>query len=169
MHGMHLNNSIRATALFLLIASWVTGSVWAQKSTRFDDWISVCVERDGAERCEIRQVLSVDGKDGKTPIMVATVTKTSGGNLALQLILPLGIDVRPGVVMAIDEKTERPAPVLTCLKSGCVSVVELDDAFGSELRAGRKMKVGFRPFNTDQTMVVELSLAGYGNASQTIK
>jgi hypothetical protein len=31
------------------------------------------------------------------------------------------------------------------------------------------MKVGFRPFSTDQTMVVELSLAGYANASQTIK
>ena len=43
MHGIHLKNSIRATALFLLISLWVTGSVWAQKSTRFDDWISVCV------------------------------------------------------------------------------------------------------------------------------
>jgi invasion protein IalB len=169
MHGLHMKKPLWAAALSLLAALSATGSVWAQKSTPFDDWISVCAERDGAERCEIRQVLSVDGKDGKTPILVATVTKMSGGKLALQLVLPLGIDVRPGVVMAVDEKTERPAPVLTCLQSGCVSALELDDAFGSELRAGKKMKVGFRPFNTDQTMVVELSLAGYGKASQTIK
>lgn len=169
MHGLHLNKPVGAAASVLLAALWATGPVWAQKSTRFDDWISVCTERDGVERCEIRQVLSVDGKDGKTPVMVATVAKMSAGKLALQLVLPLGIDVRPGVVMAIDEKTERPVPVLTCVQSGCVSIVELDDALGSDLRAGRKMKVGFRPFSTDQTMVVELSLAGYANASQTIK
>ena len=169
MHRLYLSMQVRATAFSLIAALGAIGPVWAQNSTRFDDWISVCAERDGAERCEIRQVLSVDGKDGKTPIMVASVAKMSAGKLALQLVLPLGIDVRPGVVMAIDEKAERPAPVLTCVQSGCISMVELDDAFGSELRAGRKMKVGFRPFNTDQTMVVELSLAGYSKASQTIK
>lgn len=170
MHRVMMNRICRIGSLSLvwLCACLGASSVLAQTSTEYRDWISVCAERAGAERCEIRQVLSIETEDGQAPLVVATVARLDD-QLVLQLVLPLGLDLRPGVVMAVDDQPDRPAPVLTCLQNGCLSALALDAGFMAEMRAGRSLRLGFRPFNTDQTIVVELSLAGFTRASQTIK
>ncbi|WP_052063576.1 invasion associated locus B family protein [Nitrincola sp. A-D6] len=144
--------------------------IFAQEpqTTEYQDWVGICADVQGQERCEIQQVLNMENEQGNTRLLRATVSKLDN-QLIMQLLLPLGLDVRPGVVMQVDEGVEFGAPFLTCVQEGCLVAVPLDDNRLTAFRSGSVVKVGFRPFNTDQTLVVELSLMGFTRASQTVK
>lgn len=154
-------------ALLLFVVAAGVSELRAQETTQFQDWVGVCNDLEEGRRCEIRQVLNIETAEGAGTILTASIAR-SEGRLLMQLLLPLGVDVRPGVVMAVDEGEERRAPFLTCIQSGCLSIFEVTDEWSAELRRGQVAKVGFRPFNTDQTLVLELSLLGITRALQSI-
>lgn len=138
------------------------------RTTTFQDWVSVCRTVQGVERCHISQNLYLENEQGSNRLLQATVGKLDGGNV-LQLILPLGVDLRPGIVFKIDEEEEFAAPYITCMQEGCVVAIGLDQTLWRTLRGGAVAKIGFRPFNTEQTVVLEMSLLGFTRASNTIK
>ena len=160
-------NMLRTSLLLTLFLSSVAFAQTPQ-TTEYQDWVGICAEVQGQERCEIQQVLNMENEQGNTRLLRATVSKMDS-QLIMQLLLPLGLDVRPGVVMQIDEGEEFGVPFLTCVQEGCLVAVPLDERRLAAMRAGSAVKVGFRPFNTDQTLVLEISLMGFTRASQTVK
>ncbi|QEW06787.1 invasion associated locus B family protein [Nitrincola iocasae] len=160
-------NILRSSLLLTLFLSSVTFAQTPQ-TTAYQDWVGICAEVQGQERCEIQQVLNMENEQGNTRLLRATVSKLDN-QLIMQLLMPLGLDVRPGVVMQVDEGEEFSAPFLTCVQEGCLVAIPLDESRLTALRSGSVAKVGFRPFNTDQTLVLELSLMGFTRASQTVK
>lgn len=162
----------KPTALYpALIALFVMASTaFAQtpEITQYQDWVGICTEVQGQQRCEIQQTLDMENEQGSMRLLSATVNKLED-QLIMQLLLPLGLDLRPGIAMQIDEAEEFTAPYLTCVQEGCLVAVLLDDARVSAMRAGQVARVGFRPFDTDQTLVVEMSLMGFTRASQSLK
>jgi invasion protein IalB len=160
-------NILRSSLLLTLFLSSVALAQTPQ-TTEYQDWVGICAEVQGQERCEIQQVLNMENEQGNTRLLRATVSKMDN-QLIMQLLLPLGLDVRPGVVMQIDEGAEFGAPFLTCVQEGCLVALPLDEGRLTAMRAGSSVKVGFRPFNTDQTLVLEISLMGFTRASQTVK
>lgn len=160
-------NRLRSSLLLTMLLS---SAAFAQtpQTTEYQDWIGICAEVQGQERCEIQQVLNMENEQGNTQLLRATISKMDN-QFIMQLLLPLGLDVRPGVVMQIDEGEEFGMPFLTCVQEGCLVAVPLDESRLAAMRAGTAVKVGFRPFNTDQTLVLEISLMGFTRASQTVK
>lgn len=154
----------------LVSGMWMFHSVMAQEPviTEYQDWIGVCAEVAGQERCEIQQTLNVENEQGLSRLMRATVSLMDGQRV-MQFLLPLGLDLRPGIVMQIDEGEEFKSGFLTCVQEGCLVAFPLDDSRLQQMRAGKALKLGFRPFNTDQTLVIEASLMGFTRASNSIK
>lgn len=154
----------------LIAPFFMVSAAFAQtpETTEYQDWMGICADVQGQQRCEIQQTLNMENEQGNTRLLRATVSKLEN-QLILQLLLPLGLDLRPGIVMQVDEGAEFTAPFLTCIQEGCLVAVPLDDTRLSAMRAGQVAKVGFRPFNTDQTLVVEMSLMGFTRASQSVK
>lgn len=128
------------------------------------DWRVDCEN----ERCQASQQLFVGEGEERSRVLSANVLQVQQ-ELLLQMVLPLGVDLRPGVVVRIDQAEEQSFNFVTCLADGCVVLLPLQDKLLSALRAGSKLKVGFRPFSSDQTLVVELSLSGFTKASKSVR
>lgn len=147
-----------------------TSLVFAQEPrvTEHQDWVSVCADVQGQERCEMQQTLDMENEQGNTRLLRASVNKIDN-ELVMQLLLPLGLDLRAGIVMQIDEGEEFGSGFLTCVQEGCLVAFPLDEGRLAAMRVGTTTKIGFRPFNTNETLVIEMSLMGFTSASQTIK
>lgn len=162
-----LKSFLKGAALTGLIASSVA---FAQEPrvTEFQDWVGVCADIQGQERCEIQQTLNMENEQGNARLLRTSVNFIDN-QLVMQLLLPLGLDLRAGIVMQIDEGEEFGSGFLTCVQEGCLVAFPLDNDRLAALRAGNQMKVGFRPFNTNETLVLEISLMGFTRASQSVK
>ncbi len=162
-----LKGLITGAALTGLIASSVA---FAQEPrvTQYQDWVGVCADVEGQEVCEMQQTLTIENETGNVPLFRASVHNVEN-SLVMQLLFPLGLDLRAGMVLQIDEGEEFTSGFLTCVQEGCLAVFPLDSELLAAMRAGNSAKIGFRPFNTNETLVLELSLSGFTAASQTVQ
>ncbi|MBV1786440.1 invasion associated locus B family protein [Marinobacterium sp. D7] len=150
------------TAVVFVVAGFVAQpSAWAET---FGDWRVDCKEG----LCQAVQQLFVGEGDKRSRVLAASVIKVKE-QLVLQLVLPLGVDLRPGIVTRIDEAAEQHFAFTTCVTDGCVALIPLNDSLLSAMRSGKHMKAGFRPFRSEQTLVVELSLSGFTKASSQVR
>lgn len=145
------------------LLSIVFASFSVQADT-FGDWRIQCEE----QRCQAQQQLFVGEGEQRSRVLSASVMKLQD-QLVMQLVFPLGVDLRPGIATRIDEAQEQQFAFSTCVKDGCVVLLPLNEGFLSGLKAGNTLKAGFRPFGSDQTLVVELSLKGFTKASSNVR
>ena len=156
--------------LLLLALSLISIPALAEpevSETRHQDWNRVCVQEDDVRRCEAVQILSVTQNEQTQPILQATVTRSEGQRF-IEFALPLGMDLRAGMVIQIDQGDEIRFGYTTCVPKGCAGVLPLDDARYAELRAGSSARLGFLPFGAGQVQILELSLQGFTAASRDI-
>lgn len=135
--------------------------------TRYKDWTQVCLSEAEVSRCEAIQVLNVTQDEQTRPLLRATLSRVPDGRF-LEIALPLGMDLRAGLVIQIDEGDEQRFAYSTCVAQGCAAVLAVDEALLSALRAGNRARLGFRLFGTVETQVVELSLSGFTAASEGV-
>ncbi|MET4000745.1 invasion associated locus B family protein [Marinobacterium sp. MBR-109] len=147
----------------LLLASVLSIPLSVQAET-FGDWRVECQET----RCQAVQQLFVGEGEKRSRVLSASVTKLQD-QLVLQLVFPLGVDLRPGIATRVDESEEQQFGFSTCVQDGCVVLLPLDDNLLSGMKAGNTFKAGFRPFGSEQTLVVELSLKGFTKASSNVR
>lgn len=149
-----------------LISGWAVAEPEVEE-TRFQDWNRVCVTDQEVTRCEAVQILSVTQNEQTQPILQATVTELEG-NRFMEFALPLGMDLRAGMVIQIDQGDEITFGYTTCVPKGCAGVLPLDQERFAVLKAGNTARLGFLPFGGDQVQVLELSLKGFTAASEGI-
>ena len=150
-----------ASAAVLAGSVLFSGSVFAEK---VGDWAVNCEQ----DHCQAGQQLFVTKDEQKSRVLSASLMKVKD-QLVMQMVLPLGVDLRSGIVTRVDENKELHFPFITCVRDGCVTLVPVKGDLISQMKAGNKMKVGFRPFRSEQTLVVELSLSGFTKASTQVR
>lgn len=128
----------------------------------FEDWTVICVE-SSPRSCRMAQRLNVDSEDGPGQLLQVTLMRSADG-VVMGMDLPLGLDLRAGVVVRFDENEEIPLPYTTCYNSGCQVVAQLAPEHLAEFEAGSTMQVGFRALGQEETLVAELSLSGSSSA-----
>jgi invasion protein IalB len=139
------------------------------QTQQHDDWLEVCVEQNNQTRCQAQQTLQRKTQQGAMRMLQVTVSQDAQGNLGLQLITPLGINVASGLLLKVDEGKESQIPFLTCLQDGCLGIHKLDDNLLSAMKRGNVAKVAFRPFNQQQPLVIDVSLKGFTAAMQKVE
>ena len=70
--------------------------------------------------------------------------------------------------MQPDDGEPTPLTIQTCTKLGCRSVAPIPEDLLWGFRQGKVLKVGFIPFGSKQTMVVEASLTGFTAAYKSL-
>lgn len=132
----------------------------------FDSWALVCSEAEPkAGKCQIVQALDVKQESGEAKrLLQASVGRLEGGKLYLHLTLPLGVDLRPGAVVRVGEGEQVNIPFTTCLANGCQALVAMPDLLVHDFRKRAAATIGFRPWNSQKTAQVQLSLKGFAQA-----
>jgi invasion protein IalB len=139
------------------IAVPAQGSSWTLTNT-FGDWQVVCTEQ-GDKSCRALQALDLAQGDQSMRLLEAMVFYVDS-QARLTLTFPLGMDLLSGVVLKIDENEEIRLPFSTCLADGCRVMGNIGNDVMAQLMAGKVMKVGFRGFGQEQTLVLDVSLKG---------
>jgi invasion protein IalB len=149
---------LSATALLLttLVCSAANADQAKADVTAFGDWRAVC-----KARCVIAQGL----QDPEQPaIIYSSQISYVGGNSdpVLQLNLPLGIYLPPGVAIDIGDDKHQ-APVTVCLPEGCKVLLQLTPAIVQQLQNNAAYTV--KIFVSEQSpRQLKFSLRGFSDA-----
>lgn len=148
--------------MFLVSSSlaplWAQAEGQVRTGERFQDWQVLCEQvPGGAEGCFISQAI-VD--EDNEPVMQVSVGPLEG-ETAMVIYLPLGIDLRPGILFQIGDRLQREFRFQVCLPQGCRVIARVDEEMLAAMRAGTTYQVAIRPFGTEQIGVLEGSLMGF--------
>lgn len=138
--------------------------------TKHGDWTNVCqIAANGQKQCSTTQLLSRQLENGQNArILQTTVRKLSDTTYLLQFVLPLGVDLRPGIALQVDDKAQRGAQYFACTNNGCIVRMGMDQAFMAELQSGAKARVIYRGVNAQQPAAVDVSLKGITAATNAL-
>lgn len=136
-------------AMMLVLAGWAPAfaaqdqRAEAKKEAPGPLWSKQCT-RDGAGRevCYVEQYAVAMPE--KTVLLNVTMAFTgNGGNARLIMTAPLGVQLIPGLVMAIDGGKPVTLPFESCHAGGCRMIVDLDEQSLDQIRRGTSMVVRF--------------------------
>jgi invasion protein IalB len=124
----------------------------------------------------------VQGKDTKTVCRTSTEGKSSLGQIILkvdliereeapsarlQIFVPVGNFLQPGIRLTVDNRTSTPVPYTICLANGCVAATVPEPQFLRELETGRMLSV--EAVNSNVVTVIALvSLDNFAKARQGV-
>lgn len=148
-------------------ASAAAPAPWTLKNT-FGKWGVMCNPANPAEcRAAQTQNYADGGSQGR---LLQVLLAVENGRTFAVLTLPFGVDLRAGIAMKVDEGAEVKGVYSTCLPDGCQSVLELDESLVGQVRSGKTLKVGFRPWGGEEkTFVVDVPLDGAREALAAIR
>jgi invasion protein IalB len=117
----------------------------------------ICEDTPTGETCFITQA-AVD--DQGEPVMQISIGVIEGDTIMV-VYLPLGLDLRPGMLFQVGETLRREFPFQTCMPNGCRVVAQVDPEMMTALRGGTTFRVGVKMLDSDRVAVVEGSLMGF--------
>ncbi len=141
----------------------------AQDGKAFGDWKVSCevIKSTNRELCHIFQRLKKKS-DGKQIMRVELGYLKPNSSPRLNVILPLGIALPPGISIQVDGNQTNRFEIETCTKDGCRASVEVDHILLNEMRMGTKMKIRFSTLNRKK-FIVPVSLKGFSSGNANLK
>ncbi|OOC48719.1 invasion associated locus B family protein [Thioalkalivibrio versutus] len=139
------------------------------ETTVYQDWEVACIDTPNGERCQMQQTLQIQDEQAQGLFLQATIRR-DGDQHVIEVLVPLGVDLRPGIRMQVDDAGEEmDAGYVTCVQQGCVAGRELNSQQMSSLRGGQALTVAFRALHQEQPFVFDVSLMGFTDASNELR
>ncbi|WP_157739025.1 invasion associated locus B family protein [Labrenzia sp. VG12] len=152
-----------AAMLFLVLGAGTVSALSKdspdRKTTteRFKVWTVSCVEA-ATRTCRMHQEL-VQQKSGQR--LAALVVETAkDGAASLTVMTPFGLLFAEGLGIGIDDVELARANFLTCLPTGCLVPLALDDTALEKIRAGNTFSATGVNTANGKTVRIEFSLKG---------
>ena len=149
--------------------------VWSEESPKnanvatYGDWGLQCTEEERLHICQAVQIIWLEQGEKKQRVLTLQLIPKNEEQKILQLSFPLGVDLRPGIVIAVDNGSEQKFSFATCTNQSCLSLILMSEKELSMFKRGNVLKVGFRTFGSDKTIVLEASLKGFTKADAEVK
>lgn len=156
--------------LLFLLGSVGIATAAEPEVTKHGDWTNVCRVAENSQRqCSSTQLLTRQLGDGQSArILQTTVRRINESDYLIQFLLPLGVDLRPGIAFQVDDKDRRGAQYFTCTNTGCIVRMGMDQAFIGELQGGAKARIIYRAVNSEQPAAIDISLKGITAATNAL-
>jgi invasion protein IalB len=133
----------------------------------YSDWAKLCFR--GVQGAETKTVCrtTIDGKwdTGQIALRVDLIEREDGPVKRLQIFLPSGFFLQPGVRLIVDKGSSMSIPYTICLANGCVAATVADPTFVRALETGRILSIEGVNSNV-VTVVSSLPLDNFSKAYQ---
>ncbi len=169
-----LGRLCRLLGLGLLLSMFgPTGSGWAEPTDgqKFDDWTARCNEEQMTAmgtKCFIFQSV-VESEQQRTVMMFVIGQPPNAPQPRAMIVMPLGIDLRPGIELVVDGGTPRRYPFVACFQDGCQAHLKVDDDLLGIFKRGVKGSIAFRALPGGQTVKIPFSLKGFTAGLNSLK
>jgi invasion protein IalB len=117
-----------------------------QQPTRnliYSEWTKLCFR--GVQGADTKMVCrtTIDGKwdTGQTALRVDLIEREDAPAKRLQIFLPSGFFLQPGVRLTVDKGSSLNVPYTICLANGCVAATVADPDFLHALEMGRILSI----------------------------
>src|SRR5262245_59589728 len=126
-------------ALAMLSALAVTPALAATPSPPPTKWVKVCEQESGKQACTVMKRMV-----GPSGDLVASVSlRQTAGSDKVQFIvsMPLGLSIKSGLAVRIDDKVKLPLKFTVCLVAGCYAQVGSDKTLVDALKNGGTLTI----------------------------
>jgi len=108
------------------------------RSIKYGDWQKFCFKPGGAKMV-CRTTIAGTFETGQTAVRLYVVEREDGGAARLQLFLPVGLAVRPGVKLTVDKGAAHNIPFSFCLTNSCIAGDKASPALLREMESGKSL------------------------------
>jgi len=166
--------SLRRSIALAALAILPTLPVMALETGQtFGDWTVACgADPDQADRnvCQLFQDIQAqrEGVDDPQTLLRVRIGYDPDQQIAAVILqMPLGLLLREGVLMQVDDTDALRLGVQTCTPQGCRAVMPLDATKEAQFRAGNLLKVRVATIN-GQAITMGVSLVGFGSGMDAL-
>jgi invasion protein IalB len=140
-----------SAAALLVCALGATSAAAQSPAVATDSWIKVCRsdEKQKKELCKTAYDLRTSG--GQFLASIAVVEATGEARKIVEMIMPTGLLLQPGLKVQIDQGKSEDAKFGMCAPDGCVAQMVSNEAFVGAMKKG-----------------AQLSITAYGQASNPV-
>jgi invasion protein IalB len=135
----------------------------------YSAWKKLCFR--GAQGADTKMVCrtSIEGKSdlGQIILKVDLIEREDAPSTRLQLFVPAGNFLQPGIRLNIDKGTSMLVPYTICLANGCVAATVPEPKFLRELETGRMLSLEVVNSNV-VNVIATLSLDNFASARQGV-
>jgi invasion protein IalB len=135
----------------------------------YSTWKKLCFR--GAQGADTKMVCrtSIEGKSdlGQIILKVDLIEREDAPSTRLQVFVPAGNFLQPGLRLTIDKGASMLVPYTICLANGCVAATVPEPTFPRELEAGKMLSLEVVNSNV-VTVIASLPLDNFANARQGV-
>ncbi|MEH2564336.1 invasion associated locus B family protein [Bradyrhizobium sp. AZCC 2289] len=135
----------------------------------YSTWKKLCFR--GAQGADTKMVCrtSIEGTSdlGQIILKVDLIEREDAPSTRLQIFVPTGNLVQPGIRLTVDKGTTILVPYTICLANGCVAATVPEPELLSELETGRMLSLEAVNSNV-VTVIASLSLDNFASARQAV-
>lgn len=148
------------SGIILASAAFIPNAHAVKNGEKFKDWTGKCEVIEGKNFCGIYQ--TVFDKE-KRPVVNIFIHKAEGQSVPLAFIkVPLGVNLRAGLGVAVDRKEIAQVPYTDCDPAGCNAVVLLENKLQDKIKKGDRLQIGIL-YHAEE-IVLSASLSGISKA-----
>ena len=129
------------------------------RSIRYGEWQKFCFKPGGAKMV-CRTTIAGTFETGQIAVRIYVVEREDGGAARLQLLLPVGLAIRPGVKLTVDKGTAHKIPFSWCLTNTCIAGDAASPALLREMDSGKNLAIEVMDTNM-LTVTTSLPLAQF--------
>lgn len=155
---------VHGLVLLALLVLWpAAAGAQVQDEQTFQDWFLRCEANPAdatVKQCFIAQGVTA-GEQRRRVMMLAVAYPPDRKAPIFTAVLPLGVDLRSGIELAVDGGAPKRLPFTICLADGCRAHVPLDAAMLTAFKRGLEGSVTFRRPTEKRGVKVPFSLKGF--------
>jgi len=110
------------------------------RSVKYGDWQKICFKPGGAKMV-CRTTISGTFETGQTAVRIYVTEREGDSAARLQLFMPVGLYMPPGVKLSIDKGAAHKIPFTWCLTNTCIAGDAAKPALLREMETGKNLTV----------------------------
>ncbi len=137
----------------------------AQPAATADEWVKICRtdEKQKKEICKTAYDLRTSG--GQFLASIAVVEATGEARKFIDLIMPTGLLLQPGVKVQVDQNKAEEGKYGMCASDGCIAQLVASEALVGQMKKGGKLTVTAQN-QSDTPVEFDFPLASFKAANE---
>jgi invasion protein IalB len=151
--------SLAIGAVFAISAVGVSGTAKAQQQPPTNGWYKVCAKQEDNDICNV-QFQSVANTGQLVTAISLLEIKGKINRKSLQVTVPTGRLITPGIKVKVDDKKELTLPYFICVPQSCIAEIPLDDSIIALFKGGSGLTATSTNFQ-NKPNPVQITLDGF--------
>lgn len=143
-----------------ILTGWGPSAQSEQLTSQHGDWWLKCRDTKANQPGDCALIQSVQSNTDRQRFASAILTQSKERDFQLKVVVPLGVELVPGVHVTVDGAHEATVGLSKCDNSGCIGEVAFDEELRKRFEIGKSASVVVKT-SLDEGYALPISLAHF--------